>query len=379
MKAQTSEGWVATWSASQLRVGADDEPPVPLSDTTLRQKAYVSIGGSVLRVQLSNEFGDGPVTLKALRLAPAGLGPEIDAASSVALSFAGADGVTIPQGGACYSDPVAFELVEQSSVATSIHFGSVPRALTGHPGSRTTSYVAAGDLTAAARLLDAARVERWYYLSRIEVRAPTSPGLVVTVGDSITDGRGSTTDSNDRWPDVLSRRLRAHAATRAVAVVNAGIGGNAVVSGGLGETTQARFRRDVLEQPGVRWVIVLAGVNDIGAALNPRVADALIAAYDSMVHDARESGAALYGSPILPFDGHGYFTPAHEQIRRTVNDWIRTSGRFDAVLDFDRVVADPDRPSRLLPAYDSGDGLHLSAAGYRALGEHVDVALFATG
>jgi lysophospholipase L1-like esterase len=199
---------------------------------------------------------------------------------------------------------------------------------------------------------------------------------LVTLGDSLTDGRGSTTNGNDRWPDALSRRLRGTPATAKVAVVNAGIGGNAVVSGGLGPTAQGRFQRDALGQSGVRWVIVLAGVNDIGWANSASVTDDLIAAYHQFIVKAHAADVLVYGVPILPFGGSQYDNPQRERLRNTVNDWIRNSGQFDAVLALDAAVADPEQPTRLLSNYDDGDQLHLSVAGYQAMADAIDLSLF---
>ena len=209
--------------------------------------------------------------------------------------------------------------------------------------------------------------------------ADASSAAVVALGDSITDGRGSTTNGNDRWPDGLARRLQANPATAGVAVLNQGMGGNAVVSGGLGPTAMQRFANDVLGQRGVRWLIVLEGVNDIGAASGPAAAaaaTALIAAFGRFVDLSHDRGIKVFGVPILPFGGSNYDSAAHRAARQTVNDWIRTSGKFDAVIDLDAAVRDPANPLKLLPAYDTGDHLHLTPAGYRAMADAVDLSLF---
>jgi lysophospholipase L1-like esterase len=373
--------WVGTWGTSPQLTETSNNPPSPgLANNTFRQFVYVSIGGTELRLQISNEFGDGPVTLSSVHLAAAaGSASSIDTATDVALAFSGSASVTIPAGQAVYSDPFDFALTEQTSVAVTIRFGSVPNGITGHPGSRTTSYIATGDAVASQTLSGAVTTDHWYYLTRIEVMAPAAAAAVVTLGDSLTDGRGSTTNGNDRWPDDLSRRLRANAATAQVAVINAGIGGNAVVSGGLGPTARDRFQRDVLGQAGVRWVIVLEGVNDIGGASGQSVATNLIAAYEEFIASAHAAGVLVYGVPVLPFGGSDYDSTDHEQARQTVNDWIRTNGSFDAVLDLEAVVADPQSPTRLRSAYDSGDHLHLSVAGYQAMADAIDLSLFVPG
>jgi lysophospholipase L1-like esterase len=342
-------------------------PPAPgLTGNALRQVVYVSIGGEQLRLRLSNELGDGPVTMRSVHVAPSTGAAGIDAARDTSLTFAGAASVTIPAGQAVASDPFTFALRPLAKVAITIHFGEVPAGVTGHPGSRTTSFLGAGNTP----------VEHWYYITGLDVAAGPNAGAVVALGDSITGGRGSTTDGNDRWTDVLSRRLRANPATTHVAVLNQGIGGNAVLRGGLGPTALERFQRDVLDQRGARWLIVFEGVNDIGIGDSATVARDLVTAYEALIGRARGHGIRAYGATITPFAGSQYDTADREAARRAVNDWIRGGGRFDAVLDFDAAVRDPDHPPRLLSVHDSGDHLHLSPTGYRKLADAVDLELF---
>jgi lysophospholipase L1-like esterase len=369
---------VATWGASPQRTETDNVPPIALANATLRQKAYVSIGGEQLRLGLSNEFGSGPVTLHAVHVARASsaLDSSIDATTDAEIAFEGSTAITIAPGQAVKSDPFAFSLPAQSVVAITIHFGDVPSGLTGHPGSRTTSYVARGQALATAPLSDAISTDHWYYIQGIDVLASASAGAVVTLGDSITDGRGSTTNGNDRWPDALSRRLRANRATANVAVVNAGIGGNAVSSGGLGPTARDRFERDVISQAGVRWVIVLAGVNDIGGNGSAATAQNLISAYQQFIARAHDAGLLILGVPILPFGGSSYDSASSRKARETVNQWMRSSGAFDQVLDLDAALAQPNDPERLRPEYHDGDGLHLGPAGHQAFSDAIDLALF---
>jgi lysophospholipase L1-like esterase len=358
-------------------------PPAPgLTDTTLRQIVSVSIGGSRLRLRLSNAFGDGPVTMTSVHVAVSMSGSisgnAIDAATDQALTFSGAAPVTIPAGQIVYSDSFAFALAAQAKVAITIHFGVAPAAVTGHPGSRTTSYLVAGDVVGAASLAGAVMADHWYYITGIDVASDAATSAIVTLGDSITDGRGSTTNGNDRWPDDLSRRLRAAPATAKVAVLNQGIGGNAVVSGGLGPTALARFQRDVIDQNGVRWLMILEGVNDIGASSGPgqTIAASLIAAFGSFIDMAHAHAIKVYGVPITPFAGSAYDSAEHQIARDMVNTWIRTSGRFDAVVDLDRAVSDPTNGASLAAAYDTGDHLHLNPAGYQKMADAVDLALF---
>jgi lysophospholipase L1-like esterase len=288
--------------------------------------------------------------------------------------------VTIPPGQTVSSDSFDFSLAAQATIAITTHFGAAPSGVTGHPGSRTTSYLQAGDLIGAVSMAGASTADHWYYLTGIDVASDAAASAIVTLGDSITDGRGSTTNGNDRWPDDLSRRLRAAPATAKVAVLNQGIGGNAVLGGGLGPTAVARFQRDVLDQYGVRWLIIFEGVNDIGASSGPgqTIATNLIAAFGGFIDMAHAHAIKVYGVPISPFGGSQYDSAEHQVARDMVNAWIRTSGRFDAVIDLDQAVSDPTSPANLGAAYDSGDHLHLNPAGYQKMADAIDLALFAS-
>jgi lysophospholipase L1-like esterase len=379
--------WVGTWMSAQQVVEPGNLPPPPgFADATLRQVVHVSLGGQTLRVRFSNEFGRAPLTLLAARVARSAGGSAIDASTDRALTFSGRPSAVIPEGAALVSDSLEFGLPALSNLSVTIYVSGAPPDVTGHPGSRATSYLQRGNAVSAPALPDAAPVDHWYFLGGVEVRAPDSAGAVVILGDSITDGRGSTTNGNDRWPDVLARRLQTSPATVHVGVLNAGIGGNRLLRDGLGPNTLARVDRDVLAQPGVRWVVVLEGVNDIGTAAGARVKgepaatpDDIIAAYAQIIERSRAHGLRVYGATIMPFEGFayaGYYTPEGEADRRRVNDWIRASGRFDGVIDFDAATRDPAQPSRLSPAVDGGDHLHPSAAGYRIMGEAVDLKLF---
>lgn len=381
------EQWIGTWMSAQQLVEPGNLPPAPgFADTTLRQVVHVSIGGPALRVRFSNEFGRTPLTLLAARIARSAGGSAIDPASDRALTFNGRPSAVIPEGAALVSDSLDVDVPPLSNLTVTIYVRGAPPDVTGHPGSRTTSYLQAGSAVSAAALPDAVPVDHWYFLGGVEVRAPLSAAAVVVLGDSITDGRGSTTNGNDRWPDVLARRLRASPASAQVGVLNAGIGGNRLLRDGLGPNALARLDRDVLAQAGVRWLIVLEGINDIGTAAGARAkgepaatADDIIGACVQIIERARARGIRVYGATLMPFEGFtyaGYYTPEGEADRRRVNEWIRTSGRFDGVIDFDAVTRDPAQPSRLSPAVDGGDHLHPSAAGYRIMGEAVDLRLF---
>jgi lysophospholipase L1-like esterase len=294
--------------------------------------------------------------------------------------------VTIPAGASYLSDPVAMAAVPLAVLAVSLHLPEAPDRQTGHPGSRSTSYLVHGDQSAAADLANAQKVEHWYQLAGIEVEAPAAAGAVVTLGDSITDGHGATTNGNDRWPDRLAERLQATPATRGLSVLNQGIGGNRLLLDGLGPNALARFDRDVLAQPGVRTVVLLEGVNDLGtftrdAPASPEGHAALVAqligAYRQIVERAHAQGVKVIGATILPYGGNSYYHPdaANEADRQAINRWIREPGHFDGVVDFDRVTRDPAHPDHLRPDFDSGDHLHPSPKGYKAMADAVPLAL----
>ena len=374
------EPWVGTWGTAPQLVEPANMPPAPgLTGNTLRQVVRVSIGGSRVRVRLSNTFGNAPLVIKAARMARSAGGSAIDTSGTVALTFAGQSSVTIPAGDAVISDAFDFALAPRTNVALTIHFGAVPSALTGHPGSRTTSYLHVDSVVDAPALPDAVETVHWYVITGIDVIA--EPGAaVVVLGNSITDGRGSTTDQQNRWPDELANRLHARRGTVHIAVLNQGIGGNCVVFTCLGPAALDRFDRDVLGQSNARWLIILEGVNDIGrvrsAADRDSVVQQLIAAYQQMIARARARGMRVYGATILPFGGSFYDRPESEAARQAVNAWIRTSGAFDAVIDTDAALRDPAQPARLLPAADTGDHLHPNELGHRMIAAAVNLALF---
>ncbi|MDW7980304.1 MAG: SGNH/GDSL hydrolase family protein [Verrucomicrobiales bacterium] len=382
----SSSHWVTTWACGVQLTEPHNLPPVALASNTLRQFVHTTLGGKTVRVRFSNAYGTEPVTINAAHIAlakgkgSAGSG-EIAPGTDTKLSFAGAHSVVIPPGKEAVSDPVDFSLPRLTNLAISIYFGQAPaKTVTGHPGSRTTSFIVPGNAVSSPSLPEATKTTRWYIIAGVDVLADEPSCAVVTLGDSITDGRGSTTDGNDRWPDNLARRLATNPPTANVAVVNMGIGGNAVLRGGLGPPAIARFERDVLGQCGVRYLIVFEGVNDIGNVPDvdaPAIVTNLINAYTEFATKAKARGIRPYIATITPFGGNNYYTAAREAARQSVNTWIRTNTVYDSVIDFDAVVRDPANPERLLPAYDTGDHLHLSPAGYKAMADAIDLKLFA--
>jgi lysophospholipase L1-like esterase len=373
--------WVGTWATGPQLVEPRNMPPEPgLSNNTLRQIVHVSLGGDSLRVKFSNEFGTSPVTIKAVHIAISEDSSAIEPNTDKALNFDGKPDVTIQPGIAVTSDPFGFELKPLSNVTITIYFGSTSPDVTGHPGSRTTSYILTGDKVSAADFPGAAKTDHWYIVKGIDVVAPKSAAAIVVLGNSITDGRGSGTNKQNRWPDELANRLQANPGTREVAVLNEGIGGNCVLQGGLGSTALSRFNRDVINQTKVRWLIILEGINDIGGARGPEasaiVADRLIDAYKWMIKTAHANGIEVYGATMTPFGGSFYDRPGHEEAWKKVNDWIRNSDSFDAVIDLDAAMRDPANPLHILPKDDSGDHLHPSEAGHKRMAEAVDLSLF---
>ena len=385
------DAWVSSWGASQQIPEPQNALPADdLRDATVREIVHLSLGGSALRVHLSNAFGTAALHFTSVHIAhPASpAAAAIDPASDRALTFAGKPEVTIPPGAEYVSDAVEMPVTSLSDLAVSFHLDAPPAQETGHPGSRATSYYAHGDHVGAADLTDAKKVDHWYQLAEIDVRTAAKAAVVVALGDSITDGHGATTNGNDRWTDVLAARLQMQKKTRNIGVSNQGIGGNHLLTDGLGPNVLARFDRDVLAPAGARWVIVFEGVNDLGGlartgevpvAQHAALVERVIAAYQQIVARAHENGLRVYGATITPYVGSDYYHPGplSEADRQTVNQWIRAQGHFDAVIDFDAVVRDPQHPDRLLPAYDCGDHLHPGPAGYKAMSDAVPLSLFA--
>ncbi|HSY18277.1 MAG TPA: SGNH/GDSL hydrolase family protein [Candidatus Acidoferrales bacterium] len=385
--ARAADGhWVTTWGCAPQLTEPGNLPPATLANSTLRQFVRSSVGGNLIRVRFSNAYGTNAVTINLANVAlssstaSAGNGG-IDPATDKVLTFHGAPGVVIPPGEVVFSDPLAFDLPALTNVAVSIYFGNISATIiTGHPGSRTTSFIIASNAVSAASLPAASKAKHWYVITGIEVMAAGAGKTITVLGDSITDGRGSTDDGNNRWPDILAHRLATNTVTAGVGVANMGIGGNAIF-GGLGPAAVNRFDRDVIDQAGARYLIVFEGVNDIGSRASSMVtATNLVNAYIQFANKAHARNLRAYGATITPFGGNGYFTPLHEQERQYVNAWFRTNTVFDGVIDFDAAVRDPVTLTNFQAAFHPGinanDWLHMNPAGYKVMAGAVDLKLF---
>ena len=391
---QSVEHWVGTWATAVVA-----QPPTPSADPalapppprfahqTLRQIVHVSLGGDRVRVVLSNTYGTLPLAVGAANIALRAEDAAIVPGSSRALTFGRRPGTTIPAGAVVFSDPVNLTVPPLADLSIDLYFpGDTPATgspLTTHTGANQTNYVStSGNHTGVAELPVMTTTPSWFFLSRVEVLAPERVGAVVLLGDSITDGTGSTSNTNNRWPDHLARRLQA--ANIAMGVLNLGIAGNRVLADGAGVSALARFDRDVLTQTGVTHVIVLESINDIGFPRSdprPSAAD-IIFGHQQLIARARARGLTIYGATLTPFEGTvfpNYWSAEGDATRQAVNEWIRTSGEYDAVIDFEAAVRDPDAPTKFLPRYDSGDHLHPGDAGYAAMADAVDLELLQAG
>ena len=382
-QSQTMQGkhWIATWSTAQQLVEPRNNPPQPgLSNNTLRQVVRVSIAGDSLRMSFSNAFSTSAVTMNSVRFAISEKLDTIKQGTEKTLTFNGKEQVTMEPGAAVLSDPFVFALKPRMDVAITIYFAETSADVTGHPGSRTTSYIVEGNALDAVQMPEAAKTDHWYVIDRIDVRAAATTAAVVVIGNSITDGRGSGTNKQNRWPDVLAERLQANKDSRHIAVINHGIGGNCVLRDCLGPAVVSRFDRDVLDLNGVRWLILFEGINDIGgisdAGVAEQVARDLIAAYEKLIDRAHSKGILVYGATLLPYAGSFYDKPASRSAHKTINAWIRTSGKFDAVIDLEKALEDPQNPSHMLPDADTGDHLHPNENGHRMIAEAIDLQLF---
>jgi lysophospholipase L1-like esterase len=385
--------WVASWSASPSPLpdaAKIHEEGLEFKNQTLREIVHVSIGGPAARVRFSNVFGTQSLEIGAAHLALRKSDSAIVASSDRALTFGGASGVSIPPNAFVLSDPVKLAVLAESDLAISIFVPHAATAAGMHPFAQQTSYVGASDMTGAGSITSPRTIDSWIFLAGVDVSAPLSTAAIAVFGDSRVDGDGSTPDTNQRWPNVLARRLSQHGLP--LGVLNAGIVGNRIlhdappVAVGLGVNALARFDRDALDQPGVKYVIVLEGIVDIGLPGTPFApaeavsVDDLIAGMKQLIERAHDRGMKIFGATQTPFSGShfipGIFSAEKEAQRTALNQWIRSSQAFDAVIDFDTVVRDPANPDKIRPAFDSGDHIHPSDAGYEAMANAVDLRLF---
>lgn len=355
----------------------------PLCGVTLREIAHISAGGAQIRVRFTNEFGADPLTIRDAHVALSASGSKIQPGTDHALTFGGASAVRIPEGAVMYSDPVDLKVAPLSDLAVSFFLPSqVMRSETFHSSAQRDNFIAQGDVAQATDLAEPTVTTSWYFFDGIDVTAEDGSRAVVALGDSITDGAHSTHNANHRWPNYLAARLQDDPALQHISVLNVGIGGNRILNDGYGPNALSRLDRDLLAQNGVKYVIVLEGINDIGrlkqlSSLNDEVtAEQLEQGLKQIADVAHQHGIKAFGATITPYQGAGYYTERGEQIREAVNQWIRNSGTFDGVVDFDKATLDPLHPLAFDPRYDSGDHLHPNDAGYRSMADAVNLALF---
>lgn len=385
----TPEHWVGTWSASMqgpFNSGGRMVPAEEFENQTVRMIVHTTIGGHRARVWLSNTFGTASLAIGAAHIAIHGIGSAIVSGSDRPLTFSGRASITIPPGAEMLSDAVALDVPESGDLAVSVYVPNKADVSTWHSNGLHTTYISGpGDFTAKADIPDATKQASWYWLAGVDVVASHAAAAIVAFGDSITEGVKSTIDADRSWPSDLARRLLAQSGKHNLAVLNAGIGGNRIWHDQTGSNALARFGRDVLAQAGVEDVIVLEGTNDIRYSNNPAQADQavsaedIIAGYRQLIERAHARGIRIFGGTLTPCEGEKYCSPDAEAKREAINKWMRTSGAFDGVIDFEAAIRDPNHPTRFLAAFDSGDHLHPNDAGYKAMADAVDLSLFSEG
>ena len=374
--------WVGTWATSPVAL-PNPNSKFGAADTTFREIVHVSLGGSRVRIILSNEFGLDPLTISAGNIALRTTGSEIDLASASALTFGGRPSVTIPPGALAVSDPVNLKLPAFADLAVSLSVPAQPmQQVTHHSFADQTSYMAADNVVNVKALDTPAEITSWPFLKGVDVGADDKAASIVAFGDSITDGAHSTPNANFRWPDLLAHRLQANKKTADLGVLNEGIGGNRILHDVTGPSALARFDRDVLAQSGVKYLILLESINDIGHAQDPVkpydvvTAEDLIAGLSQLATRAHTHGIKVYGATLTPYVGAKYASPAGEAMRQSVNQWIRTTNQLDGFIDFDKATQDPANPAVFAPTADSGDHLHPGDAGYKSMADSIDLNLF---
>ena len=394
--AQPHEHWVASWTTPQPMIRPQPPAPRPPAQTnpaaparqpgpdragfhnqTVRMIVRTGIGGSQLRITLASPFGGQTVSVGSAHVAVRGKDSEIEPGTDHAITFNGKPGCIVEGGQVILSDPVAMTVPAQTDLAVSLYFPGETGPASAHNGLHTAYVSREGDLTGASSIPDAISVPSYYWLESVDVLGGSKAAAIVAFGDSITEGARSTPNTNSMWPAVLSARLAANKKTADLAVVDMGIGGNRVLRDGSGASALARFDRDVIGQAGVKWVMLLEGINDIGHGdRDPVTADNLIGAFRQLIERAHTHGIGVVGCTLTPYEGAGYSRPEGEAIREALNQWIRTSGAFDAVVDFEAATKDPNNPKRIRADFDPGDHLHPNDAGYHAMGEAVDLSIF---
>jgi lysophospholipase L1-like esterase len=354
-----------------------------LADTTLREIVHLTLGGPTLRVVFTNEFGAAPLTIGAANVGVSTGGSAIDLAKSAGLTFGGRTMVVIPPGALVVSDPVALKVAPQIDLAISLFLPTQPiPAVSAHGSADQTSYAAPGNVVGADTLQAPTEIFSWPFVKAVDVKVSADSAAVVALGDSITDGAFATNNANARWPDELARRLLANKPTANLSVLNLGIGGNRVLNDVTGPSALARFDRDVLAQAGVKYLIILESINDIGHATDPVrpngivTADDLIAGLTQLAERAHMHGIKVFGATLTPDGKSKYDQPGEEPMRQAINKWIRTTSELDGFVDFDKATLDPAAPTQFLPAFDHGDHLHPNDAGYKAMGDAIDIKLF---
>lgn len=358
--------WTATWAtAIESPFSASDMPKTSMTGSSVRQTIHVSIGGKKLRLQLSNEKSVQPLEIKSVYIADAKEGQDINVKSAKYLTFNGSCSVTIKPGEAVYTDIADYNLKPLQLLSITINYGQTPDKATTHRGSRTTSFLMEGESEPSGEFSTVETFEHWYNISALEVLATESTRCIACLGNSITDGRGSTTDKQNRWTDVMAEALGGK-----VAVLNLGIGGNCVVSGGISAPASERFDRDILGQQGVTDVIIFEGVNDIGGIKDDgvRTTRMITKFYRFFAKKCHDRGIKVYGGTIMPIKNSSYYSEVHEQVRKNINEWIRTTDNYDGVIDFDKATADPNDAEALRGDLQS-DWLHPNAEGYKLMGE----------
>jgi lysophospholipase L1-like esterase len=373
--------WFATWAAANyeiVRPPADsivDRRPV-YANRTVRQIVHTSVGGNSIRVRFTNEYGNQPLVIGAAHVALRDTGSAITPSTDHAITFGGQPSIVMRPGALIVSDPIPLAVPQLSDLAITMLVRDSIRVITRHALGLQSNYVARGDYVSAATMPVDTTISAWLWLAGVDVVNPAITGTIVTIGNSITDGAQSTRNTNSRWPDVLARRLLA-SSEPAKGIANVGISGNRVLSPGTGPSALARFDRDVLAQPGATHVIVLEGINDIGSSIPNRIsADDIIYGLHQLADRAHEHGLVIFGATLTPAGPRAPYTPELEAKRVAVNAWIRSSGVFDGVIDFDAATRDPADPKQMQKAYDSGDHLHPGDAGYKAMGDAIDLTLF---